>query len=146
MKKISLFIFMLVLLFGLYLVYNHFTYSFLHKGDIKEGSPILSPNEKYSAQIYYENYGGAMGGVNLIVNIINHQKNDEEQTIYFSDAKGSVNVNWTAPEVLSVTNYDEYNNRSIELVVGKEIYDEQGNACNAYKVKKAFICKDKDSK
>ncbi len=146
MRKIIKIIFILALLFCLYLVYNHFTYEFLHTGDMKDGSPIVSPNGEYSAQIYYENYGGAAGGVNLIVNIINHQKNDEEQTIYFSDAKGNVNLNWTASEVLSITNYDNYENRSIELVVGKEIYDEHGGACNTYKVRKEFTCLDKDSK
>ncbi|AHN24298.1 DUF5412 family protein [Lysinibacillus varians] len=112
---------------------------------VKYGRPILSPNGDYSAQVYYDNYGGAIGGVNLIVNIIYHQKHDEEQTIYFSDAKGSVNVNWTADDVLSITNYDEYANRNTELVVGKEIYDEQGTACNTYKIRKAFKCKDQDS-
>lgn len=145
MRKIIKVTSILAVLFFLYLVYNHFTYKFLHTGDMKDGNPIVSPNGAYSAQIYYENYGGAAGGVNLIVNIINHQKNDEEQTIYFSDAKGNVSLNWTAPEVLSIKNYDEYENRSIELIVGKEIYDENGGACRAYNVKKEFICIDKES-
>ncbi len=145
MKKMSLYLLMPILLFCLYVVYHHFTYIFFYTGDIKYGRPILSPNGDYSAQVYYDNYGGAIGGVNLIVNIIYHQKHDEEQTIYFSDAKGSVNVNWTADDVLSITNYDEYANRNTELVVGKEIYDEQGTACNTYKIRKAFNCKDQDS-
>lgn len=142
MRKI---IVILVSLIVLYLVYNHFTYEFLHTGDTKEDSPVLSPSEKYSAQIYYENYGGAAGGVNLIVNLINHHKNDEERTIYFSDAKGNVNINWINSTVLSIQNYDEYENRSIELLVEKEIFDENGGACEAYKIKKKFICLDKDS-
>lgn len=143
--KISLYLLMPLLLFCLYVVYHHFTYTFSYTGDTKDGRPILSPNGDYSAQVYYDNYGGAIGGVKMIVNIIHHQKHDEEQTIYFSDAKGSVNVNWTADDVLSITNYNEYANRNTELVVGKEIYDEQGTACSAYHIKKAFNCKDKDS-
>lgn len=46
---------------------------------------------------------------------------------------------------LFIQNYDEYKNRSIELLVEKEIYDENGGACEAYKIKKEFICLDKGS-
>ena len=145
MKKIIKIIVILASLFILYLVYQHFTYEFSHVGDTKEGSPVLSPNKKYSAQIYYENYGGAAGGINLIVNLINHQKNDEERTIYFSDAKGNVTISWVNSNTLSITNYDEYENRNVELLVEKQIYDEHGGACGAYKIKKEFICISKDS-
>ena len=145
MRKTIRIILLLLVVFCLYLVYNHFTYEFMHIGDMKDGNPVSSPKGDYSAQIYYENYGGAAGGVNVIVNIINHKKDDEEKTIYFSDAKGKAFLNWTAPDILSITNINEYENRSTELVIGKEIYDEHGGACNTYKIKKAFICKDKDS-
>ena len=145
MKKTFQIFLSLLVIFCMYLVYNHFTYEFVHTGDMKDGNPILSPMGDYSAQIYYENYGGAAGGINVIVNIINHKKDNEEHTIYFSDAKGRVALNWTAPDVLAITNVDEYENRSVELVVEKEIYDELGRACNKYKVEKEYICKDKNS-
>ena len=143
-KKFIKIIFVVTLLLFFYYEYNYFTYDFKYVGDIKDGKPVVSPNGDYSAQIYYENYGGAAGGVNLIVNIIN-QKTNKEQTIYYGDAKGNIILNWSAPNVLSITNYDEYDNRNVELIVGKEIYDEFGGACQHYKIKKQYVCKDKDS-
>jgi len=143
-KKFIKIIFVVTLLLFFYYEYNYFTYDFKYVGDIKDGKPVVSPNGDYAAQIYYENYGGAAGGVNLIVNIIN-QKTNKEQTIYFSGAKGNIILNWSAPNVLSITNYDEYDNRNVELIVGKEIYDEFGGACQHYKIKKQYVCKDKDS-
>jgi len=144
LKKLIKVIFVVFLLLFFYYEYIYFTFDFMYKGDLKDGKPVVSPNGDYSAQIYYENYGGAAGGVNLIVNIIN-QKSNKEQTIYFSDAKGNVILNWKGPNVLSVTNYDQYENRNVDLIVGKEIYDENGGACQHYKIKKQYVCKDKDS-
>ncbi|MFJ7666920.1 DUF5412 family protein [Lysinibacillus sp. NPDC097195] len=144
LKKLIKVIFVVILLLFFYYEYKYFTFDFMYKGDLKDGKPVVSPNGDYSAQIYYENYGGAAGGVNLIVNIIN-QKSNKEQTIYFSDAKGNVILNWKDPNVLSVTNYDQFENRNVDLIVGKEIYDENGGACQHYKIKKQYVCKDKDS-
>lgn len=123
----------------IYLTYSYFTFEFVYKGDVKYGAPILSPNGAFAAQIYYDNYGGAAGGVNLIVNLIN-LKDNNEQTIYYSDAKGSVNVNWLSHTTLAVTNYNQYEDRSVELIVGKEIYDESGGACSTYAVQKKYTC------
>lgn len=144
MRKTLKIILISTLLICLYLVYNHFTYDFYYTDVEKDGHVVTSPNEVYSAQVYYQNYGGAAGGVNMFVNVIFHLEDDSERTVYFSDAKGNVQLNWFDDELLSITNYDEYGNRSIELVVGKEIYDEQGGACNTYKIKGNFVCYSKD--
>lgn len=144
MGKILKAILALALLCCLYLVYNHFTYGFYYTNGEKDGNVVTSPNEVYSAQVYYQNYGGAAGGINTFVNVI-HLEDDLERTVYFSDAKGRVQLNWLDDELLSITNYDEYGDRSIELVVGKEIYDEQGRACNTYKIKRNYVCYSKDN-
>lgn len=145
MRKILKVILIMALLFCLYLIYNHFTYNFLYTNGEKDGNIVTSPNGGYSAQVYYQNYGGAAGGVNTYVNVIFHLEDEIERTVYFSDAKGRVQLNWFDDELLSITNYDEYGDRSIELVVGKEIYDEHGGACHTYKIKKNYVCYSKDN-
>ncbi|MEG0471331.1 MAG: DUF5412 family protein [Solibacillus sp.] len=146
MKKTFLSIFFILSAICLYFIYNYYTYDFAYTGDMKDGAPIPSPNGEYSAQVYYENYGGAAGGVNLIVNIIDHMKKDKEQTVYFSDAKGLPILNWVEPNRLSIINRYGNSNRSTVIIIGKEIYDENGRSCGKYKIKKQFVCKDKNSK
>lgn len=136
--KVSVFC---IVLFCIYLIYNYLTYDFYYKDGEKDGNAVISPNETYSAQVYYKNYGGAVGGVNLFVNVINLNDN-LERTIYFSDAKGNIKLNWIDDNILFVENFNEYENRNIKLFVGKEIYDESGKACNSYKIKKEYACYD----
>ena len=109
-EKLIKILLILATLLVLYLIYNHFTYEFSHLGDTKDGSPVLTPNKEYSAQIYYENCGG--------------------------DAKGNFDINWLNSNTLSIINYNEYKNRSVKLLVEKQIYDEDGGACSGYKIKK----------
>lgn len=132
-----------IILFCIYLIYNHFTYEFYYKDGEKDGNAVTSPNGTYSAQVYYQNYGGAAGGVNLFINVI-HLNENLESTIYFSDAKGNIKLDWLNDNTLSIENFNEYANRNIKLVVGKEIYDETGKACNSYKIKKEYVCYSED--
>ena len=134
-----------IILFSLYLVNNHFTYDFHYTKGEKDGQLVTSPNGSYSAQVYYQYYGGAAGGVNTFVNVTFHLEDNVERTIYFSDAKSQVYVSWIEEDVLNIRNLDEYADRSVALEVGKEIYDEHGGACGTYKVKKHFICYSKNS-
>ena len=144
MRKLLKVLLIPAFLFCLYVVCHHFTYDFYYTNGEKDGNVVTSPNQVYSAQVYYQNYGGAAGGVNTFVNVISHQEDDVERTVYFSDAKSRVQLHWLDDEVLSITNYDEYGDRSIELIVGKEVYDEQGRACHTYKIKRNYICYSKD--
>ncbi|ANU27075.1 DUF5412 family protein [Planococcus versutus] len=144
MVKILKVTLVLALLFCLYLIYTHFTYEFYYTNGEKDGDVVTSPNEAYSAQVYYQNYGGAAGGVNAFVNVIFHLEGDLERTVYFSDAKGRVQLNWLGEDLLSITNYDEYGDRSIELVVEKEIYEEDGGACDTYEIKQNYVCFSRD--
>ncbi|QDQ03130.1 hypothetical protein FOH38_23300 [Lysinibacillus fusiformis] len=145
MRKIIKWATTCIILFCIYLIYNHFTYDFNYTNGEKDGKLVTSPNGTYSAQVYYQNYGGAAGGVNIFVNITFHLEDNVERTIYFSDAKSKVQLNWLEEEVLAITNYDEYANRSVALKVGKEIYDEEGGACSTYKIKKNYVCYSKNS-
>lgn len=145
MHKIVKWFAVCIVLVCVYFTYAHFTYDFHYtKGD-KDGKSSVSPNGAYSAQVYYQNYGGAAGGVNTFVNVTFHSEENIERTVYFSDAKSGVQLYWLAEDILSITNYNEYVDRSVELEVGKEIYDEDGGACSTYKVKKHYICYSKNS-
>ena len=73
------------------------------------------------------------------VNVVFHLEDDVERTVYFSDAKGAVQLNSLGDDVLSITNYDD-GDGGIELVVGKGIFDEHGGACDTYKMKRHYLC------
>ena len=47
------------------------------------------------------------------VNVVFHLEDDVERTVYFSDAKGAVQLNWLGDDVRSITNYDDYGDRSV---------------------------------
>ncbi|WP_053178057.1 hypothetical protein [Bacillus loiseleuriae] len=59
----------MALLFCLYVIYNHFTYYFYYLDGEKDGNIVTSTNEAHSAQVYYQNYGGAAGVVNTFLEI-----------------------------------------------------------------------------
>lgn len=138
-KVLKLLVICIALCF-IYFIYNYFTYDFTHFDGEKDGKVLTSPDGSYSAQVYYQNYGGAAGGVNMFVNVIFHLEENIERTVYFSDAKGNVLINWLDGNILSITNYNDYVNRNINLIVGEEIYDEFGSACSHYKMKMKYIC------
>ena len=140
MKRVGSIVGLLIFSLYAYKVIIDFTYDFSLKGDYKYGEPIVSPSGEYTAQMYFDNYGGAAGGVNFIVNIIANKEEAKEQTIYYSDAKGGNSIYWTSDNTLEIQNKDATQNRSVELLVGKEIYDENGGACRTRKIKKQFTC------
>ncbi|WP_161485283.1 DUF5412 family protein [Alkalihalobacillus trypoxylicola] len=130
------FICSLFLLFTHYVYVQYFfTFDFINKGDMQIGQgPILSPTEKYSANAYYELYGGAAGGVNVWVEVTDHQENNSVKTVYYSDAKTNFFLKWVGEYTLEITNkhfnYPD-SDRSIELDVTNEIYHENGAACKS---------------
>ncbi|MFE6167982.1 DUF5412 family protein [Viridibacillus arvi] len=113
----------------------YFTFGEIDREFIQKGpGPVTSPTEKYTANAYYEPYGGAAGGVNVWVEITNNIEKNKVQTVYYSDAKSDFSMKWLDEDTLYILN-DESNypnsNRSIELEVGKEIYHENGLACKS---------------
>ncbi len=103
--------------------------------------PATSPTEKYTADAFFEPYGGAPGGVNVWVEITYHNEKNRIKTIYYADAKRDISLEWKDEETLSIHNNDPTypdSNRSIELDVGNEIYDEFGFACQSWLMKDEY--------
>lgn len=140
-SKLLLFIIFIFTLLTGYVNYSFYTYSFEFKNGEVYSYPAYSQNKKYTAQAYYKTYGGAAGGVSMWVEVIHHNDNDRVETVYYSDAKSTFNMKWEDDETLYIQNEEhEYpdQNRSIELRIGKDIYDELGGACNTSFVKKTY--------
>lgn len=112
-----------------------FTFSDIDRESTQKGpGPITSPAGAYTANAYYELYGGAAGGVNVRVEITNNNEKNKVQTVYHSDAKSNISMEWLDEETLYILNNSpDYpnSNRSIELEIGKEIYHENGLACKS---------------
>ena len=135
-------------LFGVVLVssiYTYETYFFTFSEIDREYTqrgpgPVTSPTEKYTANAYYELYGGAAGGVNVWVEITYNSDNNKVRTVYYADAKDNFSMEWLDEDTLYILNDDPdfpNSNRSIKLEIGKEIYHENGLAC------KSLLMKDK---
>ncbi|MDV2583223.1 DUF5412 family protein [Alkalibacillus haloalkaliphilus] len=125
--------FFLSLTIYIYQVY-FFTFNHIDRDNLQEGpGPVASPTEEYTANAYYEPYGGAAGGVNVLVEITDH-RDHQSKIIYYGDAKTDFNLNWVGENTLYIHNdHPEYSNsnRSIRLQVDKEIYHESGFACKS---------------
>lgn len=103
--------------------------------------PVTSPTEEYTANAYYEPYGGAAGGVNVWVEITKNNEKNKVQTVYYSDAKSDFSMEWLDKDTLYILNDEpEYpnSNRSIKLEIGKEIYHENGLACKSLLMKDEY--------
>ena len=102
---------------------------------------VTSPTEEYTANAYYEPYGGAAGGVNVWVEITKNNGKNKVQTVYYSDAKSDFSMEWVDKDTLYILNDEpEYpnSNRSIKLEIGKEIYHENGLACKSLLMKDEY--------
>ena len=119
-----------------------FTFSEIDRELTQKGpGPIISPTGEYTANAFYELYGGAAGGVNVWVEITNTNKKNEVQTIYYSDAKSNFSMEWVDEDTLYILNDEtDYpnSNRSIKLEIGKEIYHETGLACRSLLMKDEY--------
>ncbi|WP_240374060.1 DUF5412 family protein [Bacillus piscicola] len=132
-----------VLIFSIYLYESYFfTFSEIDRAFVQPGpGPVTSPTEEYTANAYYEPYGGAAGGVNVWVEITDNHEKNKVQTIYYSDAKSDFSMKWMDENTLYIQNNEpDYpnSNRSIELEIGKEIYHENGLACKSLLMKDEY--------
>ncbi|MCD7032678.1 DUF5412 domain-containing protein [Metabacillus sp. GX 13764] len=130
------------LFLGLFVYRNYFfTFGSLDAKNSQKGpGPVTSPDGKYTANAFYEPYGGAAGGVNVWVDITNTD-NKKVKTVYYSDAKNNFSLDWKNDNSLTILNDDpEYPNssRTITLKVDQEIYDENGLACRSLLMKKEY--------
>lgn len=96
----------------------------------------------YTTQAYFKTYGGAVGRVNMWIEITHHYDNDRGETVYYSDAKSSFHMKSNSEDTLQIEHYESSGfpnlDRSKELWIGKGIYDEMGGACNTPFVKKGM--------
>lgn len=132
-----------ILLLGLFLYKNYFfTFDTIDREHTQKGpGPITSPTEKYTANAFYELYGGAAGGVNVWVEIIYNNEGNKVKTVYYSDAKSNISMEWVNENTLYILNDEpKYpkSNRSIELEIDKEIYHENGLACKSWLMKNEY--------
>lgn len=116
-----------------------FTFSDIDRESAQEGpGPVTSPTEEYTANAFYELYGGAAGGVNVWVEITSHNEKNKVQIVYYSDAKSNFAMEWVDVDTLYILNNEPNypnSNRSIKLEIGKEIYHENGLACKSLLMK-----------
>ena len=125
------------IVFSLIYIYESYFFTFdeIERESMQEGfGPVISPTKKYTANAYYEPWGGVLGGVNVWIEITYHNEKNKVKTIYYSDSKSSVYLNWKDEDTLFIQNEDPSypnENRSIELDVETEIYDESGLACQS---------------
>jgi hypothetical protein len=120
-----------------------FTFKEIDRESTQKGpGPITSPTGEYTANAYYELYGGAAGGVNVWVDITNKNEKNKVQTIYYSDAKSNFSMEWVDENILYILNIDPNypdSDRSIKLEIGKEIYHENGLACKSLIMKDEYV-------
>ncbi|WP_052339339.1 DUF5412 family protein [Gorillibacterium massiliense] len=120
--------------------YHRYFYTFepINPANVVTG-PIISPDGKYSATAFYKPYGGAAGGVTYYVQI-EEMKTGGKKTIYASEHKYLFTLKWTGPDILAITNKSpEYHvDRSAELHVETEIYEESGAACRSFLLKGTY--------
>lgn len=114
-----------------------FTFDTIDKTYMQNGpGPVLSPDGAYSASAYFEPYGGAVGGVNVWVEITKEAEGDKK-IIYYSDANDNILLDWVDEKRLFITNAGPYNN-SVKLNVEQEIYHDQGLACSSWLMKEEY--------
>lgn len=119
-----------------------FTFDEIDKEFTQKGpGPVTSPTNAYTANAYYEPYGGAAGGVNVWVEVTYNNEDDKVQTVYYGDAKSTFNMDWLNEDTLKIQNDDpDYpdSDRSINLRIGKDIYHEFGLACQSILMKDEY--------
>ena len=119
-----------------------FTFNKINRNYIQDGpANVISPTNEYIANAFYEPYGGAAGGVNVWVEVTEVNEENNVRTVYYSDAKSNFSMDWINQYTLYIQNYDPHypdSNRSIALIIGKEIYHENGLACKSLLMKKEY--------
>ncbi|WP_274310184.1 DUF5412 family protein [Solibacillus daqui] len=132
--------FLVLLAIFVYIQY-FFTFALIGKEHMQIGAgPVLSPSENYAAQVYYEPYGGVLGGVNVWVEVTDNEK-QTTKIVYYADAKNQVTLQWIDETSLFINNEDQTytdSNRSIQLNIEREIYHENGLACQSLLLRNSF--------
>lgn len=126
-----------ILVVTLLVGYLTYTYTFDNiEGElIRRPGEVISPTGKFTAIHYIMPYGGAAGGINVVVKIIDNYEDNKPKIVYYSDKKSNFSMEWKDEDTLYIVNDEPRfpnENRSIELEIGKEIYHETGSACDSW--------------
>lgn len=147
-KKYKIFL-LLIAGLAIWFAYSKYTYTFEFKNGEFYNGPVDSPTGEYTANAYYKTYGGAAGGVDVWVEITHNNVADEIKTIYYAPGNSHFLMEWLDDENLRIVNKTfEFpdSDRTVELRIDEEIYDESGAACNSLTMKKEYTkCYDRDS-
>ena len=139
-KNLIVFLAGIVIVLGIN-IYDEYFFTFDNlKGTLQEG-PVISPNEKYTANAFYKPWGGAVGDVDIWVNVTNNTEKKATKTVYYSPAYEHFSIKWKNNNVLIVTNEGpDYHksDSSIALDVRNEIYDQNGLACKSLLMKNDY--------
>lgn len=141
MKKKYKILLLLIAGLAIWFVYGKYTYTFEFKNGEFYNGPVYSPSGEFAAKSYYKNYGGAAGGVNVWVEITYNDEPEETKTIYYAPGNSHFSMEWLDEDTLRIVNKSfEFpgEDRTVELQIGKEIYDESGAACNSLAMKKEY--------
>ena len=116
-----------------------FTFDRIDRESMQKGpGPMSSPTGRYTADAFYELYGGAAGGVNVWVEVTDHNNQDKTKTIYYSNANSHIGMEWTDEDVLFIQNEDSSNTKSMELNVKEAIYHDSGLVCRSLVMKDEY--------
>ena len=116
-----------------------FTFNRIDRELMQNGpGPIESPTGRYTANAYYEPYGSAAGGVNVWVEITDHDHQGARKTIYYGNGVAEIDLEWTADDVLYIQNEATGIHKSRELNVKNEIYHGAGLACQSLVMKDTY--------
>lgn len=123
----------------LYFITNYFfSFDSINRAYIQqEPRAVLSPSKQYEAQINYELYGGAAGGVNVFVEVTDLHTNTTK-VIYLADAQSTISVAWIDETQLHVKNLSVSDDFSITLNVTEDIYHQNGLACKSLLMKNLY--------
>ena len=131
-----------VAVFMAFYIYNQYFFTFdrIDRAHTQQvARPVESPNASYTAEAFYEFYGGVLGGVNVLVEVTDN-KNGKTNIIYYAEAKATVRLVWRDDVTLAIYN-EEYNNDlngEVVLNVINEIYHDRGLACQSVLLRKSY--------
>ncbi|OEH93058.1 DUF5412 family protein [Bacillus solimangrovi] len=106
--------------------YYHFTSPQFNEGELYVG-PVTSPTGAYTANSYYETYGGAAGGVNIWVEITYHHESNKTNAIYYGPGRTGFDMEWVNEHTIYIENRSgtEFSEqKTIDVRTGKEVNEQ----------------------
>ncbi|MTD31360.1 DUF5412 family protein [Planomicrobium sp. YIM 101495] len=141
MKKKHRWLLLVVMGLAIWFTYSKYAYPFEFKNGEFYAGPVYSLDGEYAAKAYYRAYGGAAGGVDIWVEVAPEAEPGETKTVYYAPGNSHFSMEWLDERNLRIVNNtlgSPESDRTVELQVGEEIYDESGAACDSLLLKRAY--------